>query len=455
MKVKIYCRAIRAFIIHIFVKQYKHLMKKLDISVLLVEDDNLSLKLYSNFLESTVREVYTARDGIEGLEMFAKCNPDIIISDIIMPKLDGLEMSRKIRESNERVKIILISGYQETDYFIKSIELGISGYLLKPIDKKKLISIINDIVSNILLDKKVKETEKRFKDLAELLPEIVFEADLSGQFTFINKKANQILGFSDDEIEKGLFIHKVILPELESIENMNTILEQTEEESLGKEIEIRIRTKGGKTFPALMYTSPIVDSSGSTIGIRGVIVNITKQKQVENELQLLNVDLESKVEERTQLLNQRIQFIEIINKTSSDLIRLDTTKIDQSINTALHDVCIFTKADRGYVYLLNDTKDAFEIFSEYCKKGIPSRTHSVPRLDNLATNPNENILKNAESLIYYKNGDTLIFNKEGERRLINQVRIKKVLNNKDTSQKLNNLEFDSCLIYSMYREIHP
>jgi len=112
-------------------------MNKLDISVLLVEDDRLSKVLYSNFLSKIVEKVYLAKNGVEGIEQFNEFQPDLVLSDIKMPKMDGLEMAKKIREIDESVKIILVSGHQETDYFIKSIELGIAGYLLKPIEQEK------------------------------------------------------------------------------------------------------------------------------------------------------------------------------------------------------------------------------------------------------------------------------------------------------------------------------
>jgi len=145
-------------------------MEKLKLSVLLVEDDVLSLFVYSEFIRKLVTEVYTANDGREGIKVFKKHKPDIIITDIMMPELDGLGMIREIKKSDFQVKVIMISGHSETDYFLRSIDLGVDGYLLKPVDNIKLENKIRELGKNILLSKQVTYTEKSFRILLHCFP---------------------------------------------------------------------------------------------------------------------------------------------------------------------------------------------------------------------------------------------------------------------------------------------
>ncbi|HSG67171.1 MAG TPA: response regulator, partial [Bacteroidales bacterium] len=152
-------------------------MDKFNVSVLLVEDDRLSLMIYSEFIRKVVSDVYTAADGQQGIDVYREKMPDIIITDIMMPGMDGLEMIREIKKINSQVKVIMISGHSEVDYFIRSIDLGVDGYLLKPIDNVKLKGKIQELGENIMLSKKVAETEKKFQDFAALLPQVVFEAN--------------------------------------------------------------------------------------------------------------------------------------------------------------------------------------------------------------------------------------------------------------------------------------
>lgn len=102
-------------------------------TVLLVEDEpdiRASLEL---ILRRRVKTIYTATNGKEGYERFLQLKPDIVISDINMPQMNGLEMAEKIKGLNEQVPIIIITAYNDQDYFMKSIEIGIDGYILKPV----------------------------------------------------------------------------------------------------------------------------------------------------------------------------------------------------------------------------------------------------------------------------------------------------------------------------------
>ena len=150
-------------------------MGKYNISVLLVEDDRLSLVIYSEFIKKIVNVVYTATDGREGIEIFADKRPDVIITDIMMPGMDGLEMIREIKKIDPKVKVVMISGHSEADYFIRSIDLGVDGYLLKPIDNVRLEGKISELGENIMMAKKVEDMMEELKTLNLELEEKVKE----------------------------------------------------------------------------------------------------------------------------------------------------------------------------------------------------------------------------------------------------------------------------------------
>ena len=279
-------------------------MAKYNISVLLVEDDRLSLVIYSEFIKKIVNEVYTATDGNQGVEVFIEKKPDIIITDIMMPGMDGLEMIREIKKINPQVKVIMISGHSEVEYFIRSIDLGVDGYLLKPIDNIRLEGKIKELGEHIMLSKKVAETEKKFQDFAALLPQVVFEADLDGKFTFVNELALKKFNYTKSDISKGLYLHDVIKQD-----DDKTLTDIREIISSGKnyqEQEVVCKTKKGQYFPALMYTSGIIENEQMT-GVRGVMVDISSRKKMMEELKNLNLELEQKVKDRTIRLSDEIK----------------------------------------------------------------------------------------------------------------------------------------------------
>lgn len=83
-----------------------------------------------------------AANGQEGLEVYARCHPDLVISDIRMPKMDGLEMVRTLRERGERCNVIFLTAYGEFEYARSALQLGAVDYLLKPFRNQELAAVI-------------------------------------------------------------------------------------------------------------------------------------------------------------------------------------------------------------------------------------------------------------------------------------------------------------------------
>jgi YesN/AraC family two-component response regulator len=112
-------------------------------TVLYVEDDEYIVEIMKDILDAFFDEVYVAYDGEEGLKLYKEKNPDIVLSDILMPKMNGLELSEKILEIKKEQKIILITADNENNYQEKAKKLGVYGYLNKPIDFNDLQKLIS------------------------------------------------------------------------------------------------------------------------------------------------------------------------------------------------------------------------------------------------------------------------------------------------------------------------
>lgn len=141
-------------------------MNKLDISVLLVDDDKVLQMIYHKQISDFVREVYLAENGLEGLEIYEKYKPDLVITDIKMPMMNGLDMTTRLRRINPKARIILLSAYSESAYFLRAIDVGVKLFLLKPVEGKKLLKSIEEQAHEILLEKKI-ETEEKLRIAAE------------------------------------------------------------------------------------------------------------------------------------------------------------------------------------------------------------------------------------------------------------------------------------------------
>jgi len=120
----------------------EHLKNK---KVLYVEDDEAIMNSFSKILVKVFGEVKTAINGKEGLEVF-KENLDVsfVITDIKMPKMDGLDMAKEIKKIDPNMPCILTTAHGEYDYFLRADEIGIYRYIQKPINVNELLQAISE-----------------------------------------------------------------------------------------------------------------------------------------------------------------------------------------------------------------------------------------------------------------------------------------------------------------------
>ena len=118
-------------------------------SLLFIDDDIETAQTYSRMLNKFIENVYTAHDGTEGYSLYEKYKPDIIVSDVSMPNLNGLDMVEKIRKTDLETKIIMLSAYSDKEKLLQAISLGLVDYLIKPIEKEKLKRVIYKVVDSL------------------------------------------------------------------------------------------------------------------------------------------------------------------------------------------------------------------------------------------------------------------------------------------------------------------
>jgi len=149
-----------------YIKQLKNISS--DISILYIEDEDIMRKSLVSYLKLIFTSVDSANDGEAGLKIFKKKRYDIVITDIQMPKMNGLDMIEEIRKIVPEQKIIITTAFSESNYLMRAISLDVSGYLMKPMDFNKINHTLFKIVSNIKI---VKENEQYKLNLQKLVKE--------------------------------------------------------------------------------------------------------------------------------------------------------------------------------------------------------------------------------------------------------------------------------------------
>ena len=108
-------------------------------TILYAEDDKITREQMSEMLGVFFKNVLVACDGEEAFDIYKRCEPDIVATDIMMPKLDGINLAKLIREKNYTIPIVLITSFVEKDLLINAANLSVDGYLVKPVSTHALI----------------------------------------------------------------------------------------------------------------------------------------------------------------------------------------------------------------------------------------------------------------------------------------------------------------------------
>lgn len=160
-----------------------------DISILYVEDNEDIRKAFSKYLSKIFDHITVCENGLEGLEKYEEKIFDIIITDINMPLLDGLSMSKKIKEIDEYQHIIIVSAYKEIENYMEAINIGVEGYILKPIQYHQVNLLLYKIITQINSYKLNEEYKNNLKKLVEIKTEEIKKQYITDRLTGLKNRA--------------------------------------------------------------------------------------------------------------------------------------------------------------------------------------------------------------------------------------------------------------------------
>jgi PAS domain S-box-containing protein len=258
------------------------------LTLLYVEDNPEAREMTLILLEDFFDNIVIAVDGEDGIEKFCKNDIDIIITDINMPNMNGLNMVEKIRAINNEVSILVLSAHNEDDFFMRSIKLGIDGYLLKPIDFDQFTSALSKIVEKTRYRQESKSNLYFLQEYkrATNASSIVSKTDVKGMITYVNDAFCNISKYSRAELVGKN--HNIV----RHPDNPKTIFQDIwhtikDKKEIWRGI-VRNRAKDGKSYYVDSLIMPILDLKGNIleyISLRNDITSIMNPaKQLDDAL---------------------------------------------------------------------------------------------------------------------------------------------------------------------------
>ena len=300
-----------------------------DISLLYVEDDPYVRVLIARILAERYpgSTIHTAEDGMAGLELYRKHKPDLVLADIRMPIMDGIMMAQEIRTLNAKAEIIFITANSDTQSLLDAIRIGISRYLLKPIDHRLLFEAVEECFGRLSLERQVKKQNEYIRRLSRAIeqsPSVVVITDVQGSIEYVNPKFTELTGYMFEEaVGQNARILKTDETSPEQFEQLWTNI------AAGREWrgEFVNRKKNGELYHEAASISPLLNEEGNITHFIGVKEDITERKRHEQEIEMLNTGLAHRAAE-----------LEDLNK-DLDLFSLAVSHDLRSPLTGIHTSC--------------------------------------------------------------------------------------------------------------------
>jgi len=257
-----------------------------DISILYVEDEPEPREMVGRVLALQLRSLrlYTAENGEAGLALYRKHRPDIVITDINMPLMDGIRMGNEIKSLNPEAIIIAVTAHSDTGYLLDAIETGISNYVLKPIDYDKLFEAIAKGIETVKMKRLVQEQNNYIRMLSravEASPCSVVITDSKGVIEYVNTKFTELTGYSSEEAigQNPRILKSDRVPPDTYEELWGTIT--TGREWRGEFLNLK---KNGELYWESASISPIFNDQGAITHFVAVKEDITERKRAEKAL---------------------------------------------------------------------------------------------------------------------------------------------------------------------------
>lgn len=337
-----------------------------EISILFAEDDETTRVQISDFLTSKMfKNVYIAKDGQEGLLKYSRYKPDIVLTDLNMPIMDGLDMSRAIRALDENVPILLITSHFEKKVTEATVDIGIDGCLFKPLTLNRVEKILTKYIEKILFQREFKNKQKlleQYKSIIDISASVT-KTDTNGIITYVNDLFCDMSGYTKDELlgqNHNIISHP---------DNPKHIYKEMWATIRDKKIwrgHIKNRRKNGEPYYESIVIAPILDENDEIheyISLKQDITKLSAKKELLKKRVKEEVEKNTKLQlerENERLLEERFSVIGKMAAGITHEINTPLTYIKGNLELMMYDIKDLDDEIKQKNYLLEDSKVVIE-----------------------------------------------------------------------------------------------
>ncbi|KAF0218405.1 MAG: multi-sensor signal transduction histidine [Geobacteraceae bacterium] len=315
--------------------------------ILIVDDEpdiGLILKLQ---LEDAGYKTVGARDGIEALECLSRENFALILLDIKMPRMDGMEVLARVRQDYPDMAVIMMTAHGSEDIAVEAMKKGAVDYIAKPFSTDDALKRVERAIQfnrtrqeNLRLQRELEEEQKKIEAILQGMADLLVAVDDKGLIMTVNRKAEKVLGMSRNKL-LGMRVEEVLKADIPAERLPCKVALATAAPCLDVSYNLLLQ---GKQIPVLSSATPLVNSKGALAGSVEIIRDISALKALEQEkedfVSMLSHDLKTPItsvvgsidlvrEGRLGPVNdEQREFIEAAMESCAEMVELIDTLLD-------------------------------------------------------------------------------------------------------------------------------
>lgn len=256
--------------------------------ILVVDDEERIRQSLGGLLREYDYEVVTASSGLECLQIMSSQPFDLVILDIVMPGMDGIEVLQRIKEEYKDTEVIIITGYADKEKSIATFRLGVYDFIEKPFESREILNTIANCLNQLKLRKEVERktadlimAEEKYRDLYDHAPDMYHSIDKDGYIVEVNQTEADILGYFKDELI-GRHLTDIFTEDSkkEFEKDFPALLKKGSLSGL----ERQVICKDGRVISVSINVSVVYDEKEEPVKTRSIMRDITVKKRMQKEL---------------------------------------------------------------------------------------------------------------------------------------------------------------------------
>lgn len=256
-------------------------------SILIVDDEKIVCKSLQDMLENEGCSPDTTTSPIDALDKISNNGYDIVITDIKMEDMDGIDLIEKVKDKDENIKFIVITGYPSMDTAVESLRLGAADYIMKPLEPKEVKKSIRNSWENIKLQRALKRSEEKYRSIFENinLPLIIVDDDLT--IKKVNSCFEEFSGYKRKRVENKMKKTDLFSEEDEvKIKSFHDI-KNLKENAMPDEQIVKLVDKKGDENEVLLFYNKLPNSDHWIISL----MDVTEMSDIISDIQKLHRDM--------------------------------------------------------------------------------------------------------------------------------------------------------------------